>query len=129
MGAPMPPSGPATTGFPPPVADPGAPLGPPPVPSSESSGSSVRLRRVAGVALWACVLAFGGLGVAVAAFVRILSHAPGWFEPIVVVVGVIGIGLTAAAFPVARRGGLPWMFLGGATVVLIVAAVLTALVG
>lgn len=130
---------PATTGFPPPVANPGAMPGgpgfPPPVadpgaplirPGPAGGGKDVRLRRVAAVALWACVLAIGGLVVGIVALVKILSHAPGWFEPVVTAVGVIGIGLTAAAFPAVNRRSLPWLLLSAATVTLVAVGVLAA---
>jgi hypothetical protein len=41
-----------------------------------------------------------------------------WFEPTITTAGLVGIGLTAAAFAAVHRRRLPWAMLGAATVML-----------
>jgi hypothetical protein len=73
--------------------------------------------RLAGMCTWASALAFVGLIVAGRALVAIVTgQAPGWFEPIVVSFGLIGIVLTIGSFLTVHRPLLPWLLLAYATV-------------
>jgi hypothetical protein len=87
------------------------------------------VRRVAALAAWAAALGLVGFAVAGRAFVGMLlrSDEPGWYQPWLVVDGLAGIGLTAAAFALVNRGRLPWVCLAGATAALVTALVLTAI--
>jgi hypothetical protein len=49
----------------------------------------------------------------------IMGSAPGWFEPVVVTVGLAGIALTSAAFAAIHRQRVPWRLLTAATVTLL----------
>jgi hypothetical protein len=46
------------------------------------------------------------------------GYAPGWYEPALVVVGMVGIALTVLAFLAIQQRYLPWIMLGAATVAL-----------
>jgi hypothetical protein len=48
----------------------------------------------------------------------IAGAAPAWFEPVVVLVGVLGIVVTAATFAAIHRRWLPWLLLVAATALL-----------
>lgn len=77
--------------------------------------------RLAGICAWAAGLGLVGLPVAGRISVAIVTNgAPGWFEPTVVTVGVLGIVLTVAAFAAIHRRWLPWLLLAVATVPLAV---------
>lgn len=80
-----------------------------------------------GVCAWAALLAVLGLAVAGRAVVAMLAaNAPGWYEPTVLTCGVVGIGLTAAAFLAVHQPRLPWGLLTGASVPLAVNLISTA---
>lgn len=75
--------------------------------------------RLAGVCSWAAALGLLGLPVAARASVAIIAGAPpGWFEPAVVTVGLVGIGLTVASFSAIHCRRLPWLLLAAATAAL-----------
>jgi len=72
-----------------------------------------------GVCGWAAVLGALGLVIGIRGFVADLAGAaPGWYEPTMIVVGVVGIGLTVAAFAAVHRRRMPYILLSAATVVL-----------
>jgi hypothetical protein len=77
--------------------------------------------------LWAALLGLVGLVIGLRGVVVILAnHPPAWFKPSLIVLGLVGILLTACGFVTARRGPLPWVFLGAATAVLITSVVISA---
>jgi hypothetical protein len=79
--------------------------------------------RLVGLCSWAAALGLLGLPVAGRAWVAFHTEAvPGWFEPLVVTMGVVGITLTAAAFLAIHRRHLPWLLLTAATATLITTA-------
>jgi hypothetical protein len=80
-----------------------------------------------GVCGWAAVLGVIGLVVGLRGFIGdLVGAAPDWYEPAMITVGLVGIGLTVAAFATVQRRRLPYALLGGATAVLIYAITLTA---
>jgi hypothetical protein len=80
-----------------------------------------------GVCGWAAVLGGVGLVIGIRGLIGLLADdPPGWFEPAIVVAGCAGISLTVAAFLTVHRDRAPWAFLGGASLSLITAMILTA---
>jgi hypothetical protein len=64
------------------------------------------------ICAWAAGLGLFGLPVAGRSSVAIITgEVPGWFEPAVVSVGVLGILVTAASFAAFHRRWLPWLLL------------------
>ncbi|WP_203657815.1 hypothetical protein [Actinocatenispora rupis] len=98
-----------------------------PVPLPAPSPGSPRMRQLAIAAIWALVLCVGGIGCGLWALIAIIAGAtPGWFEPAIVVTGIVGLAFSAAAFPLVDRRGLPWLLLGLGTATLITGFILTA---
>jgi hypothetical protein len=76
--------------------------------------------RLAGICAWAAVLGMTGLLVAGRALISMLANtAPGWFQPVIVIIGIIGITLTIGAFAAIHRPRVPWLLLTAATVPLL----------
>ncbi|QSB05910.1 hypothetical protein [Natronoglycomyces albus] len=87
----------------------------------------LRLRRLAGVAVWALTLVLAGVGTAIVALVQIFSGAPAWFQPVFTGTGVVGMLLAMSAFASVRFRGIPWLLLAASTMTLAVALALIAL--
>jgi hypothetical protein len=94
----------------------------------QQTRSDPDLRRLLGLSGWAAALGVVGLVVGVRGLVAILvGGIPGWYEPTLVVMGLVGTGVTAGAFLTVRYGRLPWYLLGAGTVVLLASIVVTSL--
>jgi hypothetical protein len=77
-------------------------------------------RRMLGICAWAAALGIFGLAIAARALLAVaLGAPPGWYEPTVICVGLLGMALTAAAYLAVQHPRLPWVLLGAATVPLI----------
>ena len=86
-----------------------------------------RMRQLMGVCGWAALLGLLGLVIGIRGFVGdLMGQAPGWYEPSMIVVGILGIGLTVSAFVTVNRGRLPYALLGAASGVLLTALFFTA---
>ena len=86
-----------------------------------------RLRQLMGVCGWAALLGVVGLVVGIRGFIGdLVGAAPDWYEPAMIAVGLIGIGLTVGAFITVQRRRMPYALLSGATVALVYAMTLTA---
>jgi hypothetical protein len=86
-----------------------------------------RMRQLMGVCGWAAVLGGVGLILGIRGLFGVLAgNPPGWFEPSLIATGTAGIGLTVAAFLTVHRARSPYLFLGGASLVLIIAMALTS---
>ena len=86
-----------------------------------------RLRQLMGVCGWAAVLGGVGLVIGIRGLIGVVAGAPpSWFEPSMIVVGIVGISLTIGAFLTVHRDRAPWALLGASSLVLMGAMVLTA---
>jgi hypothetical protein len=86
-----------------------------------------RMRQLMGVCGWAALLGVVGLVVGIRGFIGdLVGAAPVWYEPAMIAVGVVGIGLTVGAFITVHRRRTPYALLGAATLVLVYAMTLTA---
>jgi hypothetical protein len=87
---------------------------------------SPQLRTLAGLATWAAALGLGGLVMGLRGLILILAtHPPQWYEPTMVVMGLLGIGLTVGAFLTVQHRYLPWALLGLSTADLIASMIVT----
>src|SRR5438045_8857724 len=78
------------------------------------------LRVLAGLAGWAATLGVVGLVVGVRGlFVILVSKPPHWYEPTLIIMGLVGIALTAAAFLTVQYKHVPWILLGASPGVLL----------
>jgi hypothetical protein len=86
-----------------------------------------RMRQLMGVCGWAAVLGGLGLVIGIRGFIGdLMGQAPGWYEAAMIIIGILGIGLTVGAFVTVNRGRLPYALLGGASAVLLIALTITA---
>lgn len=81
----------------------------------------MRLRRLAGVAVWALLLVLAGAVSAIVALFHIFGDGPGWLAPVFTGTGVLGMLLTMMAFATIKFKGVPWMFMSAATATLLAA--------
>ncbi len=78
-------------------------------------------RRLLAMSLYASALGLAGVGVGVRAFLSVLGGtAPGWYVPVLALLGLISVGLAVGGFLSIHRRVLPWLLLGGAAVPLTV---------
>jgi hypothetical protein len=84
---------------------------------------------LAALAGWAALLGVVGLVVGVRGLIAILiGGIPGWYEPTLIIMGLVGIGLTSGAFLTVQQGRLPWYLLGAGSAVLLSSIIATALI-
>ncbi|MFB9661015.1 hypothetical protein ACFQS3_15290 [Glycomyces mayteni] len=93
----------------------------PAAPKTRAEGPEVRLRRLAGVAIWALVLVLAGVASAIVGLFKVFGSGPDWFTPAFISVGVVGMLLAMMAFATVRFKGVPWMFMAASTVTLLAA--------
>lgn len=92
--------------------------------------SPLRMRHLIALCAWAATLTLLGLLVGLWAMLRLMSNeTPGWYEPVIVLTGLSGVGLAIASFVTADRKQTPWALMGGSTAVLLLAIILTATAG
>lgn len=92
-----------------------------PVVSPRRDGPAVRLRRLAGVAIWALALVLAGVVSAIVGLFRIFGDSPTWFTPAFISCGVVGMMLAMMAFATVRFRGVPWMFMAASSITLLAA--------
>ncbi len=81
---------------------------------------SPRLRHLVVASTWAALLGVLGLAIGTRGFVGVLAgDAAGWYEPTLMILGTVGIGLTIAGFATIHRDRVPWMLLGAASLTLL----------
>lgn len=74
-------------------------------------------RRVLAMSLYAAALGLAGVGVGVRGFVSVLSGtAPGWYVPVLALLGLVSIALVVGGFLSIHRRRLPYLLLLGAAV-------------
>ncbi len=78
---------------------------------------AVRLRRLCGVSVWAALLGFGGLLLVLRIMVGLFTEIATSYLVVTFALGLIGIGCTVGAFASVHQRRLPWLLLGGATLV------------
>jgi hypothetical protein len=77
-------------------------------------------RRVLAMSLYAAILGLAGVGVGLRGLISVISvRVPGWYVPVLALVGLIGVSLAIGAFLSVHRRFLPWLLLLAAAVPLI----------
>jgi hypothetical protein len=85
--------------------------------------STARLLCLAG---WAAALGLVGLLIGTVGLVAALTNAPVWYEPVLILIGLAGVGLTVGAFWHVHSRYAPWLMLLGATAALALSFIVTA---
>jgi hypothetical protein len=82
-------------------------------------------RRLLAMSLYASALGLAGVGVGVRGFVSVLGGtAPGWYVPVLALLGLISVALVVGGFLSIHRRVLPYLLLLAAAVPLIADVVL-----
>ena len=96
-------------------------------PPPRITSTEPRLRQLMGVCGWAAVLGGLGLVIGIRGLVGIVAgNPPGWFEPTLAAVGMLGIALTIGSFLTVHRNRIPWIMLGSSSLVLVASMVITS---
>jgi hypothetical protein len=73
-------------------------------------------RRLLAMSLYASALGLIGVGLGVRAFVTVLGGAPGWYVPVLSLLGLISVALVVGAFLSIHRRVLPYVLLLAAAI-------------
>jgi len=73
-------------------------------------------RRLLTMSLYASALGLAGVGVGVRGFVSVLGGVPGWYVPVLVILGLLSVALAVGAFLSIHRRMLPYLLLAAAAV-------------
>ena len=73
-------------------------------------------RRLLTMSLYASALGLAGVGVGVRGFVSVLGGVPGWYVPMLVILGLLSVALAVGAFLSIHRRMLPYLLLAAAAV-------------
>ena len=84
-------------------------------------------RRLALVAGWAGTLGMAGLLVLLPVLADLFRVGASWYFPVMVLIGLLGVGSTAGAFASIHRRRAPWIGLSIGTACLAMAVLLTVL--
>ena len=94
-----------------------------PAPDDPAPGT----RRLLAMSLYASALGLAGVGVGIRGFVSVLGGAaPGWYVPVLALLGLISVALVVGGFLSIHRRRLPYLLLLGAAVPLTADALLAA---
>jgi len=74
------------------------------------------IRKVLFMSLYASGLGLAGVGVGVRGLLSTLGGVPGWYVPVLVILGLISVALTVGAFLSVHRRLLPYLLLLAAAV-------------
>lgn len=86
-----------------------------------------RQRRLALVSAWAGALGLVGVVLAMPVVLELFRLDGGWYGPVMILIGLIGVGATAGAFASIHRRRAPWIGLTIGTAALMLALALTLL--
>jgi hypothetical protein len=81
-------------------------------------------RRLLTMSLYAALLGLAGAGVGVRGLLSVIGGVPGWYVPVLTLMGLVAVALTVGAFLSVHRRWLPWTLLLAAALPLTAAAVL-----
>jgi hypothetical protein len=84
-------------------------------------------RHLAWICAWAALIGLVGMLVAVRAFIGLIDEEPGWYLPVLVLIGLTGMASTIGAFASVHRRRLPMILLGFASTTVIAAWIGTGL--
>ncbi|GLY97405.1 hypothetical protein [Actinoplanes sp. NBRC 103695] len=68
-------------------------------------------RRLLAMSLYASALGLVGVGVGLRVFISVLGGVPGWYVPVLALLGLTSVALVVGAFLSIHRRVLPYLFL------------------
>jgi hypothetical protein len=80
-----------------------------------------RQRRLALISAWAGALGLVGVVTAMPVLVSLFRPDGGWYGPVMILIGLVGVGATAGAFASIHRRRAPWIGLTIGTAALLLA--------
>jgi hypothetical protein len=83
------------------------------------------IRKLLFMSLYASALGLAGVGVGVRGLVSTLGGVPGWYVPVLVILGLVSVALTVGSFLSVHRSTLPYLLLFAAAVPLTGAVLLS----
>jgi len=83
--------------------------------------------RLVAVSVWAGLLGLAGVIVALPLLAELFREDSGWYAPVMLLIGLVGVGATAGAFASIHRDRAPWIGLWIGTVALLLGALVTLL--
>jgi hypothetical protein len=86
-----------------------------------------RQRRLALISAWAGALGLVGVVAAMPVLVSLFRPGSGWYGPLMILIGLIGVGATAGAFASIHRRRAPWIGLTIGTAALALALLINLL--
>jgi hypothetical protein len=84
-------------------------------------------RRIALVSAWAGALGLAGIVLALPVLAELFSEDGTWYGPVMILIGLIGVGATAGAFASIHRRRAPWIGLWIGTGALLLGTLVTML--
>ena len=82
-------------------------------------------RRLALVSAWAGALGLVGVAVALPVLIDLFRSEGDWYRPVMILIGLVGVGATAGAFASIHRRRAPWIGLTVGTAALLLALAVT----
>ena len=71
-------------------------------------------RRLLTMSLYAAALGLAGVGVGVRGFVSVLGGVPGWYVPVLSLLGLLSVAMVVAAFLSIHRRLIPYLLMAAA---------------
>jgi hypothetical protein len=84
-------------------------------------------RHLARICAWAAAVGLTGTLAALRAFIGLIYEDRGWYLPVLIVIGLIGMGATIGAFASVHRRRLPMVLLGVASASVVAAWIVTGI--
>jgi hypothetical protein len=86
-----------------------------------------RQRRLALISAWAGALGLVGVVTAMPVLLSLFRSDGGWYRPVMILIGLVGVGATAGAFASIHRRRAPWIGLTIGTAALLLAQLINLL--
>ena len=103
------------------------PLGPGTTAAASTVERRPSARRVLAFSVWCATLALTGVTVGIRGLIAILVHAPTWYRPTLIILGLCGVAFAVGAIVTIERRRIPWVLLGLSSGTLIAGMIATSM--